>query len=79
MSINQCIDCLSNMTIGQWISPAVTGRGQPRYLFTLTSLTSNSAVLFGGNTPNGISNTVYIGHFTRSSVVSIIVHNNNNL
>ena len=56
--------------LGEWISPLVIGQGQPRYLFTLSSLNCNTVIMFGGNTPHGISNTIYIGSCTDSLIVS---------
>ena len=40
--------------------------------FTFTSLPYNRALLFGGYTPNGLDNTVYIGQCTKTAVVSTI-------
>ncbi|XP_019851895.1 PREDICTED: rab9 effector protein with kelch motifs-like [Amphimedon queenslandica] len=41
----------------QWISPVVTGdRPPPVYDFTLTPVTNNTAVMFGGDTNNGMIN-----------------------
>ena len=57
--------------LGKWITPTVTGdRPPPIDDFTLTSVTNNTAVLFGGDTTNGDSNNVYIISFTKTSVVS---------
>ena len=59
--------------LGEWITPTVTGdRPPPIYYFTLTSVTNNTAVLFGGYT-NGFSNNVYIFNFTKTSVVSVLI------
>ena len=56
---------------GQWIVPDVTGQGPPPcYYFTLIPLPYERAMLFGGNTPNGPDNTVYIGQCTKTAVVS---------
>ena len=58
--------------LGEWNTPTVTGdRPPPISGFTLTSVTNNTAVLFGGYTTNGDSNNVYIIHFTKTSVVSV--------
>ena len=60
--------------LGEWITPTVTGdRPPPIDLFTLTSVTNNTAVLFGGLTTNGYSNNVYIINFTKTSVVSVLI------
>ena len=60
--------------LGEWITPTVTGdRPPPISLFTLTSVTNNTAVLFGGGTTNGRSNNVYIINFTKTSVVSVLI------
>ena len=57
--------------LGEWITPTVTGdRSPPIDDFTLTSVTNNTAVLFGGDTTNGDSNNVYIISFTKTSAVS---------
>ena len=58
--------------IGEWITPTVIGdRPPPISSFTLTSVTDNTAVLYGGYTPNGISNNVYIINFTKTLLVSV--------
>ena len=44
----------------------------PCHSFTLTSISKNRALLFGGNISNGRDNTVYIGQCTVTAVVSII-------
>ncbi|XP_019854864.1 PREDICTED: uncharacterized protein LOC105313566 [Amphimedon queenslandica] len=56
------------LSTGKWVSPSAISPGQPRYLFTMSSLNDNTVILFGGNTPNGISNTVYVGTCTESSI-----------
>ena len=62
------------LLLGKWISPNVTGdRPPPIYEFTFTSLTNDTAILFGGRTTNGDSNDVYIINFTKTSAVSIIL------
>ena len=61
-----------NHNLGEWISPTVTGnRPPPIVSFTLTSVTNNTAVLFGG-TPNGSlsSNKMYFINFRKTFVVS---------
>ena len=59
--------------LGQWISPIVTGdRPPPIDEFTLTSINKTSAILFGGNTPSGKSNNLFILTFTETSVVSVL-------
>ncbi|XP_019861826.1 PREDICTED: kelch domain-containing protein 1-like [Amphimedon queenslandica] len=60
----------------QWISPVVTGdRPPPISSFTLTSVTNNTAVMFGGATDNGWSNKVYMISFTKTSVNILEVPN----
>ena len=60
--------------LGEWITPTVTGdRPPPISHFTLTSVTNNTAVLFGGRTTNGDINNVYIISFTKTSVVSVLI------
>ena len=60
--------------IGEWITPTVTGNRPPHISsFTLTSVTNNTAVLFGGLTTNGFSNNIYIINFTKTSVVSALI------
>ena len=62
-----------NVGLGKWITPTVTGdRPPPISSFTLTSVTNNTAVLFGGAT-NGFSNNVYIINFNKTSVVSVLI------
>ena len=57
--------------LDQWISPVVTGdRPPPINDFTLTPVTNNTAVMFGGSTANGVSNKLYMISFTKTSVVS---------
>ena len=56
--------------LGEWITPTVTGnRPPPLRSFTHTSVTNNTAVLFGGYHSE---DSVYIINFTKASVVSII-------
>ena len=59
--------------LGEWIIPTVTGDRPSIYSFTLTSVTNNTAALFGGNTTNGWNNNVYIINFTKTSVVSVLI------
>uniref|UniRef100_A0A1X7TQR4 Uncharacterized protein n=1 Tax=Amphimedon queenslandica TaxID=400682 RepID=A0A1X7TQR4_AMPQE len=60
----------------QWISPVVTGdRPPPISSFTLTPVTNNTAVIFGGNTDNGVSNKLYMISFTKTSVDILEVPN----
>ena len=57
--------------LGEWITPTVVGdRPPPIDEFTLTSITNNTAVLFGGTTTNYHNNKVYFINFTKTSVVS---------
>ena len=61
-----------NVCLGEWITPTVTGdRPPPISHFTPTSVTNNTAVLFGGITTNGYSNNVYFINFNKTSVVSV--------
>ena len=57
--------------IGEWFSPIITGdRPPPIDSFTLTSVTDDSALLFGGDSVNGSSKKLYAITFTTTSVVS---------
>ena len=58
--------------LGEWISPTVTGdRPPPIDDITLTSVTNNTAVLFGGTTRTSAdNNNLYIINFRKTSVVS---------
>ena len=57
--------------LGEWITPAVNGdRPPPISHFSLTSVTNNYAVLFGGWTNKGESNKIYSMKFTETAVVS---------
>ena len=51
--------------------------------FSLTPLTDDTFIMFGGKTPDGKTNATYIGHCTKSSIVSIFTgcdnHHNCNL
>ena len=61
--------CISD----DWIVPDITGKGPPPCnIFTLTKLPNNRALLFGGITPNGPDNTVYIVQCMDTAVVSTI-------
>ena len=77
LSSGQCVCVCINvglLFLGEWITPTVTGdRPPPIDQFTLTSVTNNTAVLFGGDTTNGASNNVYIINFTKTSVVSVLI------
>ena len=77
MCVRACVHACINvglLFLGEWITPTVTGdRPPPISLFTLTSVTNNTAVLFGGDTTNGDSNNVYIINFTKTSVVSVLI------
>uniref|UniRef100_A0A1X7UZS2 Uncharacterized protein n=1 Tax=Amphimedon queenslandica TaxID=400682 RepID=A0A1X7UZS2_AMPQE len=60
----------------QWISPVVTGdRPPPISHFTLTPVTNNTSVMFGGITDNGWSNQLYMISFTKTSVDILEVPN----
>ena len=62
----------------QWISPVVSGDYLPPCSsFTLTALTDNTFIMFGGSTPNVETNSLYIGHCTKSVLVSIIITSTN--
>ena len=72
MCVCVCIN-VGLLFLGKWIVPTVTGdRPPPISEITLTSVTNNTAVLFGGYT-NGHSNNVYIISFTKTSVVSVLI------
>ena len=59
------------LLLDQWISPDVTGdRPPPIEDFTLTPVTNNTVVMFGGDIDNGASNKLYMISFTKTSVVS---------
>ena len=59
---------------GLWINPTVTGDCPPPCSnFSITTINNNRAVLFGGYQDGARSNDVYIGMFTKDSVVSWIV------
>ena len=71
-----CVCMLVYYFLGDWITPTVTGdRPPPISSFTLTSVTKNTAVFFGGLTTNGWSNNVYYINFTKTSVVSVLISN----
>ena len=60
-----------NVCLGEWITPTVTGdRPPPISDFTLTSVTNNTAVLFGDAITYGLSNNIYIINFNKTSMVS---------
>ena len=60
-----------NVCLGEWISPTVAGnRLPPIDEFTLTSVTNNTAVLFGGSTNYGSSDKAYMIRCSKASVVS---------
>ena len=62
------------LLLGKWSSPNVTGdRPPPTSSFALTSITNDSAILFGGATPNRPSNKAYIVNFSHTSVVSVLL------
>ena len=71
MNYNVCVYQLL-FFLGEWISPTVTGdRPPPIDLFTLTSVTNNTALLFGGSTStSAFNNNLYIINFRKTSVVS---------
>ena len=59
----------------QWISPVVSGDYPPPCDdFTLTTLADNTFIMFGGLIPNGRTNSLYIGHSTKSVIVSIVYY-----
>ena len=58
--------------LGEWLSPIVSGDCPPPcYYFSLTALTDNTFLMFGGETADGRTNATYIGHCTKSTIVSI--------
>ena len=74
MCILMCDVCISvciNVCLGEWITPTVTGdRPPPISHFTLTSVSNNTALLFGGVITNGRSDKVYVISCIKTSVVS---------
>uniref|UniRef100_A0A1X7T416 Uncharacterized protein n=1 Tax=Amphimedon queenslandica TaxID=400682 RepID=A0A1X7T416_AMPQE len=69
--MNVCI-----LLLDQWISPVVNGnRPPPIDSFTLTPVTNNTAVMFGGSTDNAYSNKLYMISFTKTSVDILEVPN----
>ena len=63
------IVCATNSD--EWLSPLVSGdRPPPISHFTLTSVTNESAILFGGFITDEWSNKLYIINFSKASVVS---------
>ena len=61
--------------LGEWITPKVKGDCPPPCAgFTLTKISQNSAVLFGGfdSTTNTCLSDVYIVELSKESIVSII-------
>ena len=74
MRVCGCVLMLVYYSLGDWITPTVTGdRPPPISSFTLTSVTNNTAIFFGGLTTNGWSNNVYYINFTKTSVVSVLI------
>ena len=74
MCVCVCVLMLVYYFLDEWITPTVTGdRPPPIFAFTLTSVTNNTAVLFGGETTNEDSNNVYIINFTMTSAVSVFI------
>ena len=74
--VTECIKCVSLCVhiifcfIGEWMTPTVTGdRPPPINEFTLTSVTNNTAILFGGETGTGMSNKLYIINCAKTSMV----------
>lgn len=58
---------------GHWLVPDITGESPPPCSsFTMTSMYNNRALIFGGDTPDGRDNTLYIAQCTKHAVVSII-------
>ena len=59
---------------GQWISPIVSGDCPPPCEgFSLTPLTNDTFITFGGYS-DGYTNATYIGHCTKSTIVSTILY-----
>ena len=73
--ISECtVSVCINVCLGEWITPTVTrDRPPPINGLTPTSVTNNTAVLFGGVITNGRSSNVYIINFTKTSVVSVLI------
>ena len=63
--------CNVCLFLGEWITPMVKGdRPPPISHFSLSSVTKNNAVLFGGWTNKGETNKIYNMDFTKTTVVS---------
>ena len=74
--VTECIKCVSLCVrkffcfVGEWITPTVTGDRPPTINdFTLTSVTNNTAIFFGGETGIGMSNKLYIINCAKTSMV----------
>ena len=60
---------------GQWIPPIVSGDCPPPCdRSSLTPLTDDTFVMFGGYTPDRETSATYIGHCTKSTIVSTILY-----
>ena len=58
--------------LGQYITPVISGQPPPPCnWFTYNKVTNNSGILYGGGTPDGESNIVYITKLTKNTVVSL--------
>ena len=61
---------LLSLSAGHWVSPSVTGQPpQPCSRFTVTSLSGNRAVMFGGSKGWKFSNQMLIVKLVGESVV----------
>ena len=72
--VGECIN-VGLLFLGEWITPTVTGeRPPPINQFSLTPVTNNTAILFGGDIPNhGGSDIIYVINFTKKSMVSVLI------
>ena len=58
--------------IGRYVTPVISGQPPPPCnSFTFNKVTYNSGILYGGDTPGGDSNIIYITKLTKNTVVSL--------
>ena len=58
--------------LGQYVTPVISGQPPPPCDgFTFNKVTNNSGILYGGDTPDGDSNIVYITKLMNNTVVSL--------
>ena len=74
LSSSFCIHSLMVSFSGEWLSPIFSGDCPPPcYHFSLTALTDDTFLMFGGKTADGLTNATYIFHCTKSTIVSITI------